>query len=396
MSFLSNAFSNLPSVGTFVSSMTTKASEGMTSVVKRFGQTIPFQKAGAVTPTFAQLASPSGMVDAAGTLVGTAFGQTGLLPSTQQEQMIAQANAQYSATSYNAAQSTYEDDRSHIITLYDDEGTSVEFLVMPELVENRNVSYEAVAPAQFPGAFQKYKGTDSVQWSINAIFVARTTDEASVNLRNINTLRGWTMPYFGENTAADYEGKLGAPPPVLRFVGLREGILGERPVVITSLAWNWPRDVDYLPAYEFDTETGQPIRPANIPFPAVMSVAIQVVESFSTTEFNQFSLKDYRNGDMANAFGKKIKASVDANDTSFNDVESNRLARYGVAAIQEAQSVAGGGRGFINPSIPLPATGAGAGRGFVNPEFVKPAISELKTASGGGGDFAGGGAEGYW
>ncbi len=399
MSLFSNAFSSLPAVGTLSASLSTKATEGMKSVVARFGSTVPFIKAGAKTPTFALLASPGGLDAIAKTPFGATFTTAGLLSTFQQNNLFGQSDTGYSAVSVNIELGKLNrgEDRTHIVKLVDGEGNIVEFLVMPEIVENRNISYEAVAPAQFPGAFQKYKGTDSVQWSINALFVARTTDEATDNLRYINRLRGWSMPYFGENTAADYKEKLGAPPPVLKFSGWRGGILGERPVVITSLNWNWPRDVDYIPARATDRDGVE--GEANIPFPSVMSVAIQVVESFSTTEFNQFSLKDYRAGDMANAYGKRI---VNPNDSSFDNVEASRLSRYGIPPIPEAQTVGNGAGQVASPSdSSFDIVEAKRLSRYKAPPLVTPALSELKTAdggivSGGGGDYPGGGAQSYW
>jgi hypothetical protein len=41
---------------------------------------------------------------------------------------------------------------------------------------------------------------------------------------------------------------------------------------------------------------------ASVPFPAVLSIAIQLVESRSVAEFNQFDLAPYRVGDLENAF----------------------------------------------------------------------------------------------
>jgi hypothetical protein len=227
-------------------------------------------------------------------------GGTGALVSQQIAADQTALDGQASASSIKAATGTSQPiSTDHIISLSDGQ-TIVQFDVMPEVVESRTVSYEPVAPAQFPGAFQKYKGTDSVQWTINATFIARNTDEATQNLVYLNELRGWTEPYFGTNTGLAFKGKLGAPPPVLTFKGLRKYIIGPVPVVITSLNWNWPRDVDWLPTSSLGDD-GNPV-----PFPSVMSVAIQLVESFSTTQFNQFDLSAYRQGDMTKAYNMPV------------------------------------------------------------------------------------------
>ena len=46
------------------------------------------------------------------------------------------------------------------VKLVEEGVVQVVFRVMPEIVESRTVQYDAIAPAQ-PGAFQKFKGTDS-------------------------------------------------------------------------------------------------------------------------------------------------------------------------------------------------------------------------------------------
>lgn len=192
-------------------------------------------------------------------------------------------------------------DDSHKVKLIERgvSGKSVIFDVMPEVVESRTVEYEAVAPPQYPTAFQKYKGTSSTQWTVNATLISRTTDEATRNLGILNILRGWTMPFFGTRTATTFPDKLGAPPPVLTFSGWRERMVGPVQVVITSLNWNFPQDVDYIPARRPE-DGGNAV--ADIPFPTVIKLAIQLVESFSTDQVNGFDLNHFRYGDFQRAF----------------------------------------------------------------------------------------------
>jgi len=179
--------------------------------------------------------------------------------------------------------------------LSDPDNSIVIFEVLPEIVEQHTVEYEALAPPQFPGAFQKYKGNSSTQWQLNAMFVSRNSAEAAQNYKYLMTLRGWTKPFYGKRTSATYPGRLGAPPPTLMLSGLRN-LIGPVPVVITSLNWSWPKDVDYV-STGIPGPDGKPI-----PFPTILSVPIQLVESFSIDQFNQFSLEDYRKGNLTAAF----------------------------------------------------------------------------------------------
>lgn len=182
----------------------------------------------------------------------------------------------------------------------------VEFDLMPEITEVRNVEYEALQTPQMPGEFQKYKGTKSTQWTITGMFTCRTKTEAYKNYILMNTLRGWSVPYFGDAQIPQFSGsgKLGAPPPVLQFSGWR-GIVGRVPVVITSLNWNWPRDCDWIPTGILD-DNGQ-----EIPFPTVMNVNINLVESFSPAQFNKFDLVAFRNGRMIGAWGGNTNTTAE-------------------------------------------------------------------------------------
>jgi hypothetical protein len=197
----------------------------------------------------------------------------------------------------SAAIAAQESKNSYKVILADG-NDKVEFDVMPEINESHAVGYEPVAPSQHVASFQKYKGTESVTWGLTITLISRSPKEAAENLVRLNTLRGWTMPFFGVNTGNTFQGKLGAPPPVLKLSGLRD-LIGPVPVVITSLHWMWPKDVDYLA-----TGSGKNA----IPFPAVMNINIDLIESYSTTEINSFSLADFRKGDMVAAFSGKLKS----------------------------------------------------------------------------------------
>lgn len=213
------------------------------------------------------------------------------------------------------------------------------FNIMPEVVESRTVEYEAVAPPQYPSAFQKYRGTSSTQWTVNATLTCRNTDEATENLRIINVLRGWTMPFFGDKIKSSYPDKLGAPPPVLEFSGWRNQMVGPVQVVITSLNWNFPQDVDYIPARGFirntDSAGGLEFSGELIPFPTVIKVAIQLVESFSTDQLNGFDLAAFRTGQMDQAFKQRL--SIEASTGR----SAQGLLRGGAVSVGEAQVVSG-------------------------------------------------------
>lgn len=176
---------------------------------------------------------------------------------------------------------------------------TVEFDVMPEVSEIHNIEYEAISTPHMPTEFQKYKGTRTTTWQINGTFMCRTREEAKRNYIFMNNLRSWSKPYFGEKQRLQFgdtaRGKLGGPPPVLKFSGWR-GLIGTVPVVITQLNWNWPKDCDWIPCGVYDDEGRE------IPFPTVMTVNVAIVESFSPDQVNGFDLVAFRNGRMVNAW----------------------------------------------------------------------------------------------
>lgn len=269
-----------------VSSATAKVSEAANSMMNTLGGIGNFAKIGANAKSFVQIQADELLKGAVGpdSLVNAALSTTG---NTEATATASQINA---ATGQTGGRSL------HKVTLHENGSfRKVIFEVMPEIVEQHTVEYEAVAPPQFPGAFQKFKGNASTQWQLNVTFVSRTTEEATRNYHYMNTLRGWTKPFYGEKTAEQHKGRLGAPPPVLVLSGLRD-LIGPIQVVITSLNWTWQKDVDYIPT-NIKGPDGK-----LIPFPTILSVPIQLVESLSINQFNQFSLDDYRAGKMGPAF----------------------------------------------------------------------------------------------
>lgn len=375
-----------------------KVEEGLLSASDRYGAQTPFTKPTASSPTFFQLSNPLAIAQSQGKTFASP-----VLDNLIANQ-VKQTPPQASATSTNAAApKSSGEDKSHLVTLEDNEGNLIEFLVMPEIVENRSAEYEAVAPPQFPGAFQKYKGTSSVQWNINATFISRTTPEATKNLINLNILRGWTMPYFGDNikNSFNFSQKLGAPPPVLIFKGFRSAIVGPVPVVITSLNWNWPRDVDYIPATAPDGSA------FNVPFPTVMTLTINVVESFSTEQFNNFDLEAYRVGNFEAAFGGG--SAVAKNATSDQQKDFGDTTSAGGVAVplpgmvqsgaynlvkEEAQTIAGAGiLNNLGPSfndvLQKTPDKVIAERLIADSSYVTQSVNTF--VSGGGGDFVGAG-----
>lgn len=187
------------------------------------------------------------------------------------------------------------------------DGVSITFDVMPEIGESLSASYDEFNPIQHPGGILKYKGTNAREWSINVHFASRTASEATENLKKINILRSWMMPYHGQGTADDPQMAqfLGAPPPVLTLSGYGPRMIGPLKVVLLSYQWNWPIDVDYI----------QTLGSKPVPFPVLMTVQLSLKEAWSPKEFSSFDLKAFRRGELPKAYQSK-SASPQASKTA--------------------------------------------------------------------------------
>lgn len=224
----------------------------------------------------------------------------------------------------------------------------VVFEVTPSFAESRTADYSAVTPAHMPGSIQMYRSTQSRTFSITAKLISRTSQEAQVNRRYLQILRGWLMPYFGATNTLSEQNKqarielnqkidnvqaakqgvdqqtstqldalrkqigvqlTGAPPDVLYLYaysasanyGTGERLMGTSnvnrvPVVMSSLNITYPEDVDYIPVSETLTTTTQSVEP----FPVSINVDLTLLETHSPNEYERFDLNAYKAGKLAN------------------------------------------------------------------------------------------------
>lgn len=210
------------------------------------------------------------------------------------------------------------------------------FKASPTLQESRRVEYVPVSPVHMPGSIQIYKNTSARDFQISALLISRTQDEALQNMKQLQLLRAWCTPYFGSSstltdsqrgarreltannvdpstyTQAQISSRgselLGAPPDVLYLYGYaannqRPDVstsgsatraqavnIHKVPVVITSLDFTYPNDVDYIPTSDIITS----------PFPTKMTVNIALAETHSPAEYEKFNLADFKQGRLVN------------------------------------------------------------------------------------------------
>jgi hypothetical protein len=173
---------------------------------------------------------------------------------------------------------------------------SIVLHVMPSISENRSATYDAFSPIQHPGEILKYRGTSSRGWSIAAKLISRNISEASENLKTINIIRSWLMPFYGTGTALAQQTKnlIGAPPPILTLRAYGSGMIGPVKCILENYSWDFPNDVDYI---KTDTD---------VPFPTVMNLTLAFKESWAPSEYSSFNIIDYRNGNLPAAFAATL------------------------------------------------------------------------------------------
>ena len=174
-------------------------------------------------------------------------------------------------------------------------GGTVVFEVMPTIQEERSVTYQPMDIVHHPGEIMKYKSTSARSWQISAKLISRDQKEAAANLKTINLIRAWAMPYHGIGTEATDARLLGAPPPILTLAAYGNTMIGPVKCVLESHSWTWPNDVDYIPTD--DSEGGE-----RVPFPVLLDISISLKEAWSPAEYSGFSIRDYRAGKLPKAF----------------------------------------------------------------------------------------------
>lgn len=233
--------------------------------------------------------------------------------------------------------------------------------VTPRFTESREVEYTSLTPVHLPGNIQVFKNTRSRTFSIGAHFISRTVEEATTNMIYLQTLRGWTLPYFGATSTVEKNGASGlttasnnqksatAMALLTSAVADRTLTANEANLVaqqsknseISVELLGAPPDVLYLYAYSSGNNSGKggygASRPStygvNInkipvvitslsivypddvdyiptysnkdprisePFPIKMDVDISLVETHSPREYEQFDLLKFKRGVLVN------------------------------------------------------------------------------------------------
>lgn len=142
-------------------------------------------------------------------------------------------------------------------------GGIVEFDVSVSIPEGRTASYDPYSLVHMPVDLYAYRNTSSRTFGIRAKLVSRNASEADRNIRNLDLVRSWVLPKFGDD---------GAPPPILKLTAYSNKNISKQTCVMKSYSWEFPEDVDYI----FDGSQS--------PMPIIGNLSIDLVEIYSANE----------------------------------------------------------------------------------------------------------------
>lgn len=237
----------------------------------------------------------------------------------------------------------------------------IKFLANPVISDSRDATYDSISVSHHPGEMLKYRTTNSRTWALNGVkLVSRTAAEATENLKKLNMIRSWVMPYYGQGTAEKFDLMFGAPPPVLIFSAYGRSNIDEHQVVLLTYNFTYPNDVDYI---ECQVDKAADIEQGT-PFPVICDISLTLKESFSPAQFSGFDLSAYRNGRLSSAYKPPSPISTPIN-TQQTPVSNQNIPT-------------------TSPARPL------------SDSRFEATIAAVKPPEGQGGSFGGGGASGDW
>lgn len=265
---------------------------------------------------------------------------------------------------------------------------TIKFLANPVISDSRDAVYDSISVSHHPGEMLKYKTTNSRSWNLNGIkLVSRTAAEATENLKKLNMIRSWVMPYYGQGTAESFDLMFGAPPPVLMFSAYGPSNIDQHPVVLLNYNFTYPNDVDYIEC-EADLNSGIE---SGTPFPVLCEISLTLKESFSPAQYSGFDLSAYRNGRLSSAYVPPAPVSPPVNIKSNLSATAGQLP-LGDQTIPTASTV--------RPLSDARYEAATAIQSEVTTKAISVVEKEGSAAyskfKGSGGNFGGGGASGDW
>lgn len=150
------------------------------------------------------------------------------------------------------------------------EDITIVFDASSPVSESRSANYsDGYNIVHLPTDILAYRNTSGRKFGVTAKLVSRTKDEAVKNAWNLNCIRSWMLPDFGDS---------GATPPILYFSAYNSLNIKNLSSVIRNYSWTFPDDVDFI----FSED-----EPNFEPMPIIGTVQFEIDEIWSAKEITE-------------------------------------------------------------------------------------------------------------
>lgn len=156
----------------------------------------------------------------------------------------------------------------------------IRFRDQPVLNESRSARYEPESLLHAPESYNAYAATEQREFSLDGRFFTRNYNDAKENNQIINVVRSLVLP--------DYNAT-GAPPTPVRLYAYGSSHIYNLPCLVRGYSLDYPNDVDYVQYYSGEHD---------IIVPTIFTISFTLVEQHSVKALREFSLSDFRKGDM--------------------------------------------------------------------------------------------------
>ena len=154
----------------------------------------------------------------------------------------------------------------------------IRFVDQPVLVETRSARYQAESLLHAQEGFNAYEGTDQREFTIESKFFCQNDADVVTNNQLLHVIRSLVMPDYN-NT--------GAPPTPVKLYAYGDKNFHGIPCLVKAYTMNYPNDVDYAVSTD-----------GKVTMPIVFTLSINLVEQHSINALRQFSLSEFRKGEM--------------------------------------------------------------------------------------------------
>jgi hypothetical protein len=156
------------------------------------------------------------------------------------------------------------------------------FPYTPQISYESAASYTAVNPVHSNFTQNFYKNSSVGNITISGKFTVQNEKEGAIYCAVIHLLRSLTKMRFGNEPNA------GSPPPVCRLDAFGDYMLSNVPVVITSIKFDLPDNVDYIQVPMYKTTL----------VPTISTITLGLAIMYSRQEMQDFTVRDWRSGSL--------------------------------------------------------------------------------------------------